>query len=487
MRFRPYPRSLAGRLIALLLLALIGSHAISLAILSDERRLALRAAAREAAVERIIAVHALLQQTPPELHRAVLDAASSPSLQFRVSRRPTLPDREPRTRLIRMVRAALANEIGIPLPSVRIGYRERPDWSRDERPPLARLFDDDFWERPDYDDPGDWIRRLSWQGRSLGPGMVASIRLPAGAGWLEAATRLTPTDQPWGGPALVSLFASGLAVIAIVIFVLRRTTRPIRELAARADALGRGEALDPMAPRGPVETQQLIGAFNGMQERLDRFLRDRMQMLAAMSHDLRTPITTLRLRAELLEDEEAKEKIIATLDELQTMSEEVLAFIRADAQQEKTQETDLAALVANLCAEASEAGAPVAFVETESGSDFIAAVRPTALKRALRNLIDNAARYGDAARVSLDRDGAAILIKIEDDGPGLPEEDLERLFEPFVRAEASRSRETGGVGLGLAIARSILRAHGGDVTLKNRIGASGLIAIARVPVGPDPA
>ncbi|MDJ0685244.1 MAG: ATP-binding protein [Alphaproteobacteria bacterium] len=485
MRFRPYPRSLAGRLIALLLLALAGSHAISLAILSDERRLALRAAAREAAVERIVAVHALLQQTPPELHRAVLDAASSPSLQFRVSRRPTLPDREPRTRLIRMVRAALANEIGIPLRAVRIAYRERSEGTRDERPPLARLFDEDFWERPDYDDTVSWIRRLSWQGRALGPGMVASIRLPDDQGWLAAATRLTPTDQPWGGPALVSLFASGLAVIAIVILVLRRTTKPIRELAARADALGRGERLEPMTPRGPIETQQLIGAFNGMQQRLDRFLRDRMQMLAAISHDLRTPITTLRLRAELLEDEEAKEKIIATLDELQTMAEEALAFIRADAQQEETQETDLAALVAHLCAEANESGAPVAFSQAKEGSAFSASIRPTALKRALRNLIDNAVRYGGGARVSLDRDDAAILIKIEDDGPGLPDEDLERLFEPFVRVEGSRSRETGGVGLGLAIARSILRAHGGDVTLENRPDAPGLIAIARAPVRAD--
>jgi signal transduction histidine kinase len=188
-------------------------------------------------------------------------------------------------------------------------------------------------------------------------------------------------------------------------------------------------------------------------------------MLAAISHDLRTPITTLRLRAEFVDDEEARAKILETLDEMQRMIEATLAFAREEAAAEDTRTVDLAALVESLVADLVDLGHEVAF----SGPERLAyACRPIGLKRAVRNLIENAIAYGERARVKLEPGALAVRIVIDDDGPGIPEADFERVFAPFVRLEESRSRETGGIGLGMAIARSIVRGHGGDIELANR-------------------
>ena len=200
-------------------------------------------------------------------------------------------------------------------------------------------------------------------------------------------------------------------------------------------------------------------------------------MLAAISHDLRTPITTLRLRAEFIEDPETRDKILETLDEMQQMTEATLAFLREDAAREDSRQVDLAALIQSLCDDLADAGREVAF----AGAGRTPLVcRPVALKRALANLIENAVAYGARARVALEEGAAELRIVIDDDGPGIPPDRMEAVFEPFVRLEESRSRETGGVGLGLAIARSIARGHGGDVTLENR-PEGGLRAILRLP------
>ena len=202
-----------------------------------------------------------------------------------------------------------------------------------------------------------------------------------------------------------------------------------------------------------------------MQGRLRRFVDDRTRMLAAIGHDLRTPITSLRLRAEFVDDEETKARMLATLDEMQKMVEGTLDFVREEAASEPTRAVDLAALVESTVLDLADLGADVAFAD--SGRVTLAC-RPAALRRALRNLIENAVRYGKRCRVHLESSRGEARIVIEDEGPGIPEDDRERVFEPFVRLEDSRSQETGGIGLGLAIARSIVRAHGGDIRLANR-------------------
>jgi signal transduction histidine kinase len=213
--------------------------------------------------------------------------------------------------------------------------------------------------------------------------------------------------------------------------------------------------------------------------RLLRFVKDRTQMLAAMCHDLRTPRSTLRLRAEFIEDDEIKAKILETLEEMQRMTEATLAFVREEAAVEPTRMVDLTALVESVASDLADLGKNVRF---EEAARIDLACRPTGLKRAVRNLLENAVRYGERAEVALIDLENELQIVIDDDGPGVPEDQIERLFQPFVRLDESRSVEGGGIGLGLAIARSIVRNHGGDITLANR-ETGGLRATISLPKG----
>jgi signal transduction histidine kinase len=306
----------------------------------------------------------------------------------------------------------------------------------------------------------------------------AAIELDTG-GWMNIATGPPPDPRPFGGPLFVSLILSTVATLLAAMLVARRIVRPMRALADAADRLGRGEASGPIPETGPDEARRSVHAFNEMRERLDRFVRDRTQMLAAISHDLRTPITSLRLRAELLDDVEMRDKMIETIEEMQHMTEATLAFVRADQAEEETRSVDLAALVDSLVSDLSEIGYDIEVNEAERP---IVRGRTFALRRAIRNIVENAVRYGERARVTVTKTEkpAEACIIVEDDGPGLPESDLDRVFEPFVRGEASRSRETGGIGLGLAIARTIFRSHGGDIKLQNRDGR-GLRVLLTLP------
>jgi signal transduction histidine kinase len=254
-------------------------------------------------------------------------------------------------------------------------------------------------------------------------------------------------------------------------------------LAVAAEALGRGQAPAPLDEVGPSDVRATVQAFNRMQARLRRFVDDRTRMLAAISHDLRTPITSLRLRAEFIDDEDTKARILVTLDEMQKMVEGTLAFAREEATSEPTRTVDLAALVESTVLDLADLGAEVTFADP---GRIALACRPVALRRAVRNLIENAVRYGERCRVRLDADRDEVRIVLEDDGPGIPEDERERVFEPFVRLEASRSQATGGIGLGLAIARSIVRAHGGDIALANR-PAGGLVVTVTLPPAADAA
>jgi signal transduction histidine kinase len=213
-----------------------------------------------------------------------------------------------------------------------------------------------------------------------------------------------------------------------------------------------------------------------MQTRLRRFIEDRTRMLAAVGHDLRTPITSLRLRAEFVRDEDTRKKLIDTLDEMQSMTEATLAFARDDAAREETRNVELSALMESLCADLGDLGWDVKF---NNGDKIPYRCRPDSLRRAARNLIENAVRYGERARVTIAAKGDSIELTIEDDGKGIPDAEKERVFQPFVRLEESRNSATGGVGLGLSIARGIVRSHGGDIALRNE--RHGLHAVITLP------
>ena len=201
-------------------------------------------------------------------------------------------------------------------------------------------------------------------------------------------------------------------------------------------------------------------------------------MLAAISHDLRTPLTTLRLRAEFIDDPEAKEKMLATIDEMNVMVEATLAFAREEAAQEDTRTIDLAALIESVCADLTDIGHDIEFTPAER---MPYACRPVGLKRAIRNLVENAVRYGIRARAGIERSDTAYRIIVDDDGPGIPEGKLGTVFEPFMRLDESRNMESGGIGLGLSIVRSIVQSHGGEVGLENR-PEGGLRATITLPL-----
>ncbi len=268
----------------------------------------------------------------------------------------------------------------------------------------------------------------------------------------------------------------------LIVWAMRRLTEPVRTLAAAADALGRDVNARPLPEDGPTEVATAARAFNTMAGRIRRFVQDRTFMLAAIGHDLRTPITRLKLRAEFLEDDEVRDKMMADLEELEAMVSATLTFGRDAASGEAVAALDLAELLRTVLDETGDTRPEAADKLGYSGPAHLTVrARPLSLKRAFANLIGNAAKYGGAAAVTLHppRSGM-VAVDVDDDGPGIPDAELERVFLPFRRLEDSRNRETGGVGLGLPIARNILRAHGGDVTLANRV-PRGIRARATLP------
>jgi len=274
------------------------------------------------------------------------------------------------------------------------------------------------------------------------------------------------------------------AVIAASLIAVRMVTRPIQRLAEAADAFGRDLDSPPLPETGPAETRRAAEAFNRMQDRLRRLIAERSRALAAVSHDLRTPLTRFRLRAELVEDEELRMQFNADIDIMQAMVEATLDYLRGLRENEPIQNIEIEALLASLVADEQALGRPVTLAGVHAAHY---PGRLSALKRALANLIDNAVKYGQEAHLSVVDTPTALHIMVEDRGPGIAEADLERVVEPYVRLEASRSRETGGVGLGLAIARDAARLHGGDLRLENRPegGLRAVLILPRRPAGAD--
>lgn len=304
--------------------------------------------------------------------------------------------------------------------------------------------------------------------------------LQLGERWL-VATQRTPILNKWWRPLLFSLPASVLPVLLLVILFTRRLLRPLGDLETAATRISRGQSFDPLALRGPREIRSLIEAFNSMQESLARHIRDKTYMLAAISHDLRTPITSLRLRAELLEDGEDKNGMIQTLAQLQGMVDEALAFLRDDAAQEAGRQVDVSGLLTEIAAQRCAMGQRVGF---SGPREFFAVCYPLALSRAINNLLDNALFHGSRAEISLRALPRKLEIRIEDDGPGIPPEWQERVFEPFVRMDRQKGQGQRNVGLGLSIVRACIKRHGGTVFLKNGEDC-GLAATIHLPFQPD--
>ncbi|SUB00157.1 Osmolarity sensor protein EnvZ [Pannonibacter phragmitetus] len=480
---RLWPRSLGGQLIALLLIALIGSQAVSIWLFAGERRLAVYEAIGDGVIVRTASLVPLLDTAGGTTRSQLLQATSSAMTRFWVDSEPLVAS-TPQSGAERRLAGALAEELGQD-PGIRASLSAAgtgPD-RRNEKPAREEWKKREETRETSLQKLEERERRREERLRHRLIAIEFSVPLADGQ-WLNVLTSHRPPPPGAFYTLVLQMGLMALAIIAIVAFTIRQVSRPLRQLADAADRLGRGEDVPPVPEAGPRELRSTISAFNAMQDRLSRFVADRTRMLAAISHDLRTPITSLRLRAEFIDDDENREKIIATLDEMAAMTEATLAFARDEAVSEQREAVDLMAVLESLAGDQTDMGHDVRLMAADRDPMAPAIAlpcRPLAFKRALRNLIENAIRYGGSARIFVEGGQREVIIRVEDDGPGIPEDRMGDVFEPFVRLETSRSGETGGIGLGLAIARSLIHAHGGTITLTNR-PEGGLTATVTLPL-----
>ncbi|MFG1330889.1 ATP-binding protein [Xanthobacter autotrophicus] len=308
---------------------------------------------------------------------------------------------------------------------------------------------------------------------------LVALRLPDGS-WLNVRL-FASVPQPAGAHGSVlstTLMAAGVLLLSLAI--AGWLTRPLRAMARTVAALPPAAPLAPLPETGPKEVRELAHAFNGMQARIAELIERRTQALAAVSHDLRTPMTRLRFRLEDVGDPALRRAMAADVGEMEQMVDATLSYLRGEATEEPVRPLDLVALVETIVDDARDRGL---FADLAAPPRLVVAGRLLSLKRAVSNLVENALAYGGVAHVSLSDAGAEAVIEVKDEGPGIPEDQLAAVLEPFVRLDASRSRSTGGVGLGLTIARAAVAAHGGTLTLANGT-AGGLVATVRLPKVP---
>ena len=453
---RLLPKTIAVRIVLVLLLGLTVTHVASMAIYYGDRLTLRQRLGSDHEAERIAILFRLVNRLGKAERTKIVDTASGPNLRLSLSNQPppapvgqddnaallrdliakylgkSGPDTTPNTIVVRYVSGSVAKppvggEAGLPRPLG--GSASRSSGSQVARHQVIQ----------------------------------ASIRLDDGS-WLNYQTVRNVQDSSFPMRLVLSTALMVLAVIVAGICAARRVNAPLAAVARAAERLGEDATMAKLQEKGPLEVQRMARAFNQMQERIRNFIDDRTKMLAAISHDLRTPITRLRLRAEFIEDKGQHDKTLADLNHMEKMISSVLSFAKDEHQREGLEQIDLAALLLSICSDMSDTGHSV---EYEGAETLTVMGRPIALKRAFTNLVENAVKYGGQARVRLTAESKRAIVRIEDDGPGISEEDREKVFAPFFRIDRARNLETGGTGLGLALARSIIRAHGGDIRLSN--------------------
>jgi signal transduction histidine kinase len=472
---RLLPDSIAGWVILVVITGLVASQVIAIAIHYDSRREAQTILENVRIAERVITLTRLIGLISPEQRPDIVRSVSRPSLIVTWEPNSAVDATDPgnmKTQLLTDVIADRQENLG--LRNIQVDYIDAP---------LQLPMDGDVIDTL-LADQAQELRgtlRQALEQRLAGPTFIISLQL-ADATWLNFAAVDQVTVPAWSHQSVALIAIMLIAVIALSILGIRRLTAPLGTLAQAAERLGRDVNAPRLTERGASDVRKALRAFNNMQERIQRFIEDRTRMIAAISHDLRTPITRLRLRAEFVEDPEQQARMLADLDDMETMIQSTLSFAREEANPEPRRELDLVVLLRSICEDAPD----VALAVDLSGAEAMPfGGQPVALRRGFCNLIDNAVKYGQRARIGLSIGVDSIAVTIDDDGPGLPEEELERVFRPFYRVEQSRSRDTGGVGLGLSVARTVFRAHGGDVVLSNRPegGLRATVALPRTDAG----
>jgi len=469
------PRSLFSRLVLVLLAGLVIAQLASFAVHMHERGELLSRASGMQSAQRITDIVQLLETLSPPERRRIVQVLSAPPIMISLDQ-PSLTVKEQdadagaRSALFgAMLRRFLAD--GQPVvvtvaevPAMPLGPAAKGRFKGSEM-------------HGGWMPPGVAAHNASQPGFSF----VAQVRLRDGA-LVTFDARQSAQTASWPYRLLLSLAVLLVAVVAVSLVAVRWATRPLNALADAAGELGRNINRPPLEEKGPAEVIRAARAFNTMQARLAGYIRDRTRILAAMSHDLKTPVTRLRLRSELLDDPQLRAKFTGDLEEMESMIGATLDFLRGLENGEPVKSVDVMALLESLQADMAEMGGRVR-IEGSSLAPYPG--KPQALKRCLANLLENAVKYGKSARVLLDDNDARLEIRIQDEGPGLAPVELEKVFEPFYRVEGSRSRDTGGTGLGLTIAKSVAEAHGGSLVLRNR-AEGGLEAVLVLPRSAGP-
>ncbi len=436
-----HPRSLFGRLTLIWLLGLAVVLAVSSWIYLGERGRAARNTMFEHMALDVVTVVALMDSLPPAERQPALKRLERSHYRFVLA---PLPEGKP-----------LGEDFAHPAwLSLREGLTGRP-----------------------------MEMRAALAGDHRHPALYLGTRLADGSPFLVEAMAPVPTTPP--ARTLAAMAALVIGVILVTLLAVRIATRPLSRLAEAAEGLGEDLERPPLAEEGPVEVRRAAVAFNWMQTRLRGLFAERTRILAAVSHDLQTPITRLRLRAELMDDAALRDKMLGDLSAMQALVEEGLAYAGSTAApREAAILTDLDALAASLVADYTDAGQPVSLTGS-NGRPLL--TRPHTLRRLLGNLVDNALKFGGSAELRLELSGNAPVIVVRDSGPGIPEAELDKVFDPFYRVESSRNRDTGGTGLGLAIARQLADALSAELSLRN-LAQGGLEArlsfAAESPVSP---
>ena len=459
---RFFPKSLTGQIALLVGIALFIAQAINFTLLLNERRGARFAQVIAPAVTRIVdaaervnnpAMRERDDDAEPETRGGRGQRRPSPRVTL-TSSNPIDPARPRAMRLEDDIRAGLT-DAGVQFGQVVAVIREV-----DFNQPVFRNMSPTRAER---------FRRL-------GAELNVAVELP-GKGWL-----MLRSGWPRSERALIwQLLAQTLILYVVVLFPVlwagRRIARPLRNLALATERFRPGEQPDPVEERGPADVRKVIAAYNSLSLRVNGMLDEKDRMLGAIGHDLRTPLMALRVRIESVEDDDDRTKMADTIEEMSRTLDDILSLARLGRPSEPLTEVDVSALVDAVVEDFRDLDKDVTF---EEAPRLTMRLRPSLMRRAVRNLIENAVKYGGGAEVFLKSEGKSVAIQVCDRGPGIPQDKLDTVFDPFTRLEESRNRDTGGVGLGLALARAIVRDAGGEITLANREGG-GLIATIGLP------
>ena len=424
LRHRHGPHSLFRRLMLIWLVGLAVVLGVSAWLYQGERGRVARDAHFDQVALDVATVVALMDRVPPAERAHVLDGLQRMQYRFALG---TLPEGR-----------ALADDL------------DHPAWRRLRDAMGGRALE----------------LRAAYSGEQHRPYLYLGTRLADGSPFYVETTPPLPAPPPARILAALAALLVGVAMVTLI--AVRMATRPLTRLAEAAQELGEDLDRPPLAEEGPREVRDAAAAFNAMQERLRAHFAERTRILAAVSHDLQTPITRMRLRAELMDDETLRERMLDDLAAMQALVEEGLAYAGGlAAPREDVLMTDIDALLAALVADYADGGRMVALGGT-CGQPV--ATRPRTLRRLLGNLVDNALKFGDEVEIAVDTGPDRLDIAVRDRGPGIPEVELDKVFEPFYRVEASRNRDTGGTGLGLAIARQLADVLDAELTLHNREG-----------------